>query len=962
METGTTIALSIGLAILATLALLATSLFWRRRIAEEVNARELAEERHSLARSQMNQMFDTAQVGILLTRSNEGIVRCNNAMTEMLAFDSADALRERSFPDLFRHGKDFERLVEQAGPPLAVGETVSFETVLMRADGLTVWCELAGKAVDTQLPADIDQGVIWVVADISRRHWAEQEVKDQLSFQSALIDTIPNPIFIKDSEAQFVGCNRAYEDAFGLKRAQLIGKQATETSELHGSDQSEFGEEDRDLLLNGGVKRREMAIRFSDGDLHTVLYWKSVFNYSENRRGGIIGVMVDITELEEARRAAEEAVRTKSAFLANMSHEIRTPMNAIIGMTHLTLNTRLDRVQRDYLGKIDNASRALLRLINDILDLSKIEAGRLDVEQVDFDLEEVLQQASDLVEMKVLDKGLEFIVHPAPGMPVRLRGDPLRLGQVLSNLCSNAVKFTEHGEIVLSVRATDRLDNKSRLRFEVRDTGIGLDPEQRGRLFQSFSQADSSTTRKYGGTGLGLAICKRLVELMGGEIGVESTPGEGSCFWFNIEAETPADSKDPLLPARQALEGKRVLVLDDNASVCTMICGALEECGMQPVATHSASEVKQQLAQCNAQNSFDLVIADWTLRSVDGLAMARRLTRESALEPVPDVLLISAPDRTQAEKAYAQEEPAAYLHKPIHRRALINATLQALGLEVPGLGDGFASPETVVGKADLRGTRMLLVEDNAVNQQVACELLRQVGVEVAVANDGVEAIDAVERKQFDAVLMDLHMPRMDGLEATKRICDSYPDAPPIIAMTADAMTEDRASCLEAGMKDYIAKPIEPRKLYATLLKWVDPGPIRVDKPEYLEDESDDTPRKLADVLTDFDAAAAVSRLGSESLYRDVLGKVYETERDALQKLRTAVDQGSRDDVARIAHTLKGVAATIGATKLTELAADLQTCLNDQQATGELIEATEAEFERVMALIAKLTDEEFETAD
>ncbi|MGK7295556.1 MAG: response regulator [Candidatus Wenzhouxiangella sp. M2_3B_020] len=943
---------------LALLALLAAAgLGWalRRGVTAEAEARQRAEAGLQQTRSEIRQLFNTAQVGILQTRSMHAILRGNDAMAAILEYPSADELGQIRFPDLFSEFKDYQRLVAQAHEPLRAGETVNAEYPLSRRDGSRVWCALAGKATDTDRPADPEKGVLWVISDISRRHRAEREVQDQLRFREALIDTIPNPIFIKDSEAQYLDCNRAYEQAFGLHRDQLVGRLATETDHLHGSGQEAFQQEDRELLLEGGIRHRELEIRFADGSLRSVLYWKVAFNYSGGRRGGIIGVMVDITELEEARQAAEEATRAKSAFLANMSHEIRTPMNAILGMAHLALNTDLDPVQADYVAKIDSAARALLGLINDILDYSKIEAGRLDIEHTGFEIDEVLQKAADLVEVKLLDKSVELVLYPSSGLPARLVGDPLRLGQVLTNLLSNAVKFTEEGEIVVAVEEIRRDADAVELRFEVRDTGIGMTADESARLFESFSQADSSTTRKYGGTGLGLAICKRLVQLMDGEIEVESEPGEGSTFRFTVRCGLEDERGEGSRWKLDGLAGKRVLLVDDNAAVRAMIAETLERWDIAATVVATAGEAERAMSRSG--EAFDVVLMDWTLRSADGLEVVRRWRRSPDVPDAPVVLMIGAYDREQAEKASRGLDLAGYLYKPAGRPALLQALRRALGLEP--VGDEGAD-DAARARRRMAGARVLLAEDNAVNQQVGCELLRQAGIDVSVANNGEEAVAAVSRHRFDAILMDVQMPVMDGLEATRRILDSFDDAPPVIAMTAGAMAEDREQCEAAGMQDFIAKPIEPDALYATLAAWVEPPETEGDD-EAAKPESEPGSESLADVLQGFDTENAIRRLGSESLYRGVLGKIHETERDAMQRLRIALDNGNPDEAIRIAHTLKGLGATIGAEALNEHAADLESALRAGEAPAKPLGATETAFDDVMSRLARLPASEDQDA-
>ena len=937
-----------AVAVLVTGTALGFAWWGRRRLVAETQSRLRAEADSERTRAELGRLFDTAQVGIVLTRSMHAIVRCNDSMAEIFDYSDRSEFRELRFPDLFFDFTDYQRLVSRAREPLHSGETVTAEYRLSRRDGSELWCSLAAKAMDDSRPADLEKGVLWVISDVNRRLRAERALQDQLDFREALIDTIPNPIFIKDSEAQFLDCNRAYEEAFGVTRRQLHGKIATETEDLHGCDQTAFQQEDRELLRDGGSRHCELQVRFADGSLRSVLYWKVAFNYSSGRLGGIIGVMVDITELEEARQSAEQATRAKSAFLANMSHEIRTPMNAILGMSHLAMNTGLDPVQTDYVTKIDSAARALLGLINDILDFSKIEAGRLDIEQIGFDIDPALRKAAELVEVKLLDKSVELMFYTTPGLPARVVGDPTRLGQVLTNLLSNAVKFTEEGEIVVSVKELDRDAESVELRFEVRDSGIGMTEEETGRLFESFSQADSSTTRKYGGTGLGLAICKRLVELMGGEISVDSEPGRGSTFGFTVRWGIDESSEDGASWNLDGLDGLRVLVVEDHQAARAMIAETLEHWGIKTTVAASAGQARRAVAA--QRQSFDVVLMDWTLKSADGLEIVRGWRRSSQLDDAAIVLMIGGYDREQAEKAARGLGLSGYLYKPVARPALLDAIRRALGLERQPEQKAADDQDRLRG--DLAGARVLLAEDNAVNQQIACELLRHVGIEVSVANDGEEAVSAVSRHRFDLVLMDVRMPTLDGLEATRRICDSFDDAPPIIAMTAGALDEDYDRCRQAGMKGLVAKPVEPDVLYATLADWITPRQ-EVGGDATLESDSGSESRALDELLPDFDTEAAIGRLGSESLYRGVLGKMYETERDAMQRLRIALDNDDREQAIRIAHTIKGLSATIGAEELRATAENLEMTLRAEEPLSEHLAATERLFNEVFNRIAHL---------
>ena len=692
---------------------------------------------------------------------------------------------------------------------------------------------------------------------------------------------------------------------------------------------------------------------------------------ADGKPADVYGVSQDVTEfkvmeaeLVTAKEAAVAATEAKSEFLANMSHEIRTPMNAILGMTHLALKTELTQKQRDYLTKTEAAAQSLLGIINDILDFSKIEAGKLDLESAEFELDHVLGNLSSIVSQRVQDKNLEFLVAVQQDLPPVLIGDPLRLGQVLINLVNNAVKFTEHGEIVVEAQLEEKASDRVKLKFAVRDSGIGMTPEQIARLFQAFNQADTSTTRRYGGTGLGLSISKRLVEMMGGNIWVESEYGHGSTFcftsWFGIR--TASKEQRSLIPG---LADTRVLVVDDNASAREILSDMLTQFAIRTECVSSGNGALQELLAADSQDPYGLVLMDWQMPGMDGLETSRVIKRGSGLRNAPKIIIITAfggeEVRLQAEEMGIE----GFLQKPVTPSVLLDALMNlfsATGIEkIPGTPE---KGEHAVPLAS--GLRILLVEDNEVNQQIAAELLESEGAKVALASNGGEAVKVlIEGDQpppFDAVFMDLQMPEMDGFTATRLLrAQPHLQKLPIIAMTAHVMANEVQRCLEAGMNDHVGKPIDPEAFFATLARWTRAHP---GEPPNLPSRAASAKDEIVlPGLAGVDVAAGLERTaGNKRLYRDLLAQFADRHESTGNRIKEALESGDHSQAERLAHSLKGVAGNLGIDQIFVLAGNLESAIRESHAvTAALIdELTSALDHQILiirtALLADSVDE------
>ena len=788
--------------------------------------------------------------------------------------------------------------------------------------------------------------------------------KQASHYARSLIEASLDPLVTISPEGKITDVNEASVEATGVRRDQLIG---TDFSDYFTDpDAARAGY--RRVFSEGLVRDYPLAIRHATGRVTDVLYNASVYKDDEGKVIGIFAAARDNTErkrldqvlkergieLENARSVAVKANLAKSDFLSNMSHEIRTPMNAIIGMSHLALKTELTPQQRNHIKKIQDSGRHLLGIINDILDFSKIEAGKLAVERIEFELEKVLENVASLIAEKTASRGLELIFDVDKNVPPNLVGDPLRLAQILINYSNNAVKFTPKGEIVIVIRVEEETDEEVLIYCAVRDTGIGLTEEQIGRLFQSFSQADTSTTRKFGGTGLGLVISRKLAELMGGDVGVESEPGKGSTFWFTAHFGNGV-ARPRKLVLSPDLHGKRVLVVvDDNESARLVLSELLRNMKFKVDQAESGEAAIGAVARAEAQGApYEIVFLDWQMPVMDGIETAKWL-RELPLGRMPHMMMVTAYGREEAFKGAEAAGIESVLIKPVSPSMLFDGVVRMLG----GVPDG---PRTVgSGASDLfdrlakiGGARVLLVEDHDINREVATELLRDAGFVVDLAENGQVAVDKVKTAAYDIVLMDMQMPVMDGVTATREIRKEQRfQELPIVAMTANAMPADRERCLAAGMNDHVAKPIEIEELWLALLKWIKPrhstqAPARA-KP-HAAAQAD-----LPAAIDGLDMTGGLRRvLGKKPLYVSMLRKFIAGQKSAIPAIVNALDGNDWEGAERLAHTLKGVSGNIGAAGVQRLAAELEAVINERQPRGAVDVRLAALRQPLDALIAQL---------
>jgi PAS domain S-box-containing protein len=924
-------------------------------IGTDNTARKRAEEALLKAGALQSAIFNSANFSSIATDA-KGVIQIFNVGAErMLGYAAADVMNKITPADISDPQEVIARaqaLSAELDTPIAPG----FEALVFKASrGIEDIYELTYIREDgSRFPAVVSvtalrdaQGVIIGYLLIGTDNTARKEIeaaqrqlgqrlRDHQFYTRSLFEANIDALMTTDPSGIITDVNRQMEALTGCTRDELIG--APFKNYFTDPERAETGI--RLVLNQKKVTDYQLTARDRDGKQTLVSYNATTFYDRDRKLQGVFAAARDITErkqhedsLREASQNAEKANHVKSDFLANMSHEIRTPMNAIIGMTRLALRKNPNSGLHSYLAKIDNAAQSLLSIVNDILDYSKIEAGKMELEQITFSLDEVLNNLNDIVREKAEQKGIGIVFSMDNETPHYLKGDPLRLGQILINLVNNAIKFTEKGEVIVEVKVEEGSGDSRQLRFSVSDSGIGMTSEQVSNLFQSFNQADTSITRKYGGTGLGLAISKQLCELMQGSLSVESQPGKGSTFLFTAVFGV-ATGGLPLYAGsrRRDLIKKSVLVVDDSENARDVLIAMLKANGLVARAVPSGEEALVAISVASEEGKpFDLVLMDWRMPGIDGIEASRRIKAQRTTSRIPAVLMVSAFERDEAMCGVASHELDGFLLKPVDESVLIDTIANIFGV-TPDYPRSDSRPAPGYFPTELVGRRVLLVEDNEVNRDLATELLGDLGILVSVAVNGREGVDMVVAEPFDLVLMDIQMPVMDGLTATRLIrADDRFAKLPILAMTAHAMSGDRERSLNAGMNDHITKPIDPNRLMAALVRWMPElnreRPVSRVVPPNTTPPADGIPEQLFP----FDIQAALVRTSGKTklLHKLMLG-FRDRYSSAISDLNEHVAAGRTEDAERLAHSLKSVAGMLEARDLAKAASAVECAFRSRE--------------------------------
>jgi two-component system, sensor histidine kinase and response regulator len=907
-----------------------------KQLCQELELLHQVETTISRGKKEWEATFDAVEDLIFITDSSGNIVRCNKTVVQKL--DSSFKLLIGSPLLEALRAKDQSAPLELHVGEVGIPRLGGFFEVLIEPMALE---EL--------------RRTIYVLHDISKRKGIEDDVARQKKFFESLVVNNPAATIILDEKEKITSCNPAFENLFGYTQNEIIGANldtliATEATLQEAAQYTQ-------KALTGGTVHGIGKRRRKDGILVDVEIFGVPVVVGEQKIGAL-AIYHNITELLHAQQEAEEANRAKSEFLANMSHEIRTPMNGVIGMLELALDSSLTDEQREYLNISLQSAEALLALINDILDFSKIEAKRMELEKINFNLRTTVEDAASSLAQRAQDKDLELACLIHPDLISELKGDPARLRQIMINLIGNAIKFTHQGEVVIRAEPVGETDTHVTVYFSIQDTGIGIPPDRQQSVFERFTQADGSTTRKYGGSGLGLTICKQLVEAMGGEIGVQSTAGVGSTFWFQISFEKqPAERRGtaPLIIKPVNLSGMRILGVDDNATNRTILTKTVEgfSCRVDTVASGSKAIEVLRNALRNG-DPYQVVLLDMQMPGMDGEQTARAIKGDPVLRDIRIIVLTSIGQRGDAAHMEALG-CSGYLLKPVRQHMLYEALLAVLGRKEEA-EPAIITRHLLAEQKQHSNQRILLAEDNSINQKLAVIVLNKAGFSVDAVENGLQVIEKAKEGKYNAILMDVQMPEMDGFEATRRIreWEAGRQHIPIIAMTAHAMKGDRERCLEAGMDDYVSKPLEIRILLGVLDRWLQLSEPEEAQPVQTKGPAPATPPFVtapiepptlpADELP-MDIERALERFGGDRPFLIEMSRDYTAGfPERIKDIKTALEAHNANDLSRLAHNLKGVSANFSAGPVTKLSDELETLgrQDDLASAPELLARLEIE--------------------
>lgn len=899
--------------------------------------------------------------GVMIMDAQKRVMWANQAIERITGYSQVEILGKN--PSLFLQGPltDLEA-VARMRQSLDDGKGFREEIVSHHRDGNPFW--LAVEVTPVYDAETHSQQYVAVMMDVTDRKAAEEIIRQQKELFNTIVSTIPFGVMWKDRNSVCLGCNPHCAEDLGLASPEMaIGKSTEELYHWMPDQWERILREDRQVIQSGKplYNLETVVLSLYTREPHVYSYCKLPLRDAEGKVIGVIVIYTDITaqkqveqhlaqtareleqknrDLQEARDQALAAARAKSEFLANMSHEIRTPMNGILGMTELLLDTGLNSEQRDYAETIRQSADALMVVINDILDLSKIEAGKMTLEAIDFDLRQLMEEIAHLFAPKAYERRVEFASVIPPDFPSLLRGDPTRIRQILTNLVSNALKFTHKGEVVMEVQLHKLLPDQVAFRLQVRDTGIGIPQERQASIFESFTQADGSTSRKYGGTGLGLTICKRLAEMMGGRIGLQSKPGEGSCFWVDLVLERQKEQKKN--PSNTVMGQKRILVIDNNDTNRKLLRQYLEAWGCI-VAETSKEEALDCLSR--AHTPPDLALLDIVMPEMNDLEVARKILRA---RPGLPMLALCPGGRHFGKQELGEMGIYAALPKPIRQSQLLDALMNVFGAtEEKGSDIVLGANENLLKVAGEKlGLKVLLAEDNPVNQKLALKLLERWGCHCDLARNGFEAVELASQNRYDVILMDVQMPEMDGFEATtilRKREKEETEHVPIVAMTAHAMAGDRERCILAGMDDYISKPIRPEALKKLL-----EGFSKAKNTHALREEHMVQPQGGTDCPFDF-AELRANCANSEELVNEMMAIFSEEVVEQVAALRKACSIKEAKEICEAAHKLKGSCKTVAAKQMAEVCQRLESLARAGHLEGvqEALTEIERSYEEVV---------------